>query len=244
MPLAVQDMIVQLVSTVTMGYTILLHVQLYDIFPALVIIPTMFVMGVCYYLMKSHERAEQSEKEKIRDRLLSRRSMREKKKQEGGGGEGKENCEVFNKYTDIMSINNDVREMRSSGEEDVRAAQAVKHVSRRQSVQQAVIQLKRMEVEMEAIEETQNRPSSSSSLSVEGLDEDNDTGRSLKDNSAEVLLSGDSSDKEEPKGKNDCEDKAESDEYALSEVDWSDCIVENLSASDSTSLLDSFQDIL
>eukprot|EP01042_Synura_sphagnicola_P007929 gene7929-10155_t len=155
-PLAVQDMIVQLVSTVTMGYTILLHLQLYGVFPALVIIPTMFVLGVCYYLMKSHERAEQSEKEKIRDRLVSRRSMKVKNEEQKEGEieeeeKGEEDCEVFNvevntnssKSKDIVSSVNDARE----------EAQAVKHISRRQSVQQAVIQLKRMEVEMEAIEE-------------------------------------------------------------------------------------------
>lgn len=245
-PLAVQDMIVQLVSTVTMGYTILLHVQLYDIFPALVIIPTMFVLGVGYYVMKSHERAEQSEKEKIRDRLVSRRSMKEKKKQEGEGeGEGKEDCEVFNKYKDVMSSDNDVRELRSSGEEDVRVAEAVKHVSRRQSVQQAVIQLKRMEVEMEAIEE-QSLP-----LNEEELDDKND-GRSLTNNTAEVLPldypnDGSPLDEEEPKRKKDCKDNAQSDEYTLSDIDLSneeDCIAENLSVSDSTSLLDSFQDLL
>eukprot|EP00599_Poterioochromonas_sp_BG-1_P010157 CAMPEP_0173154608 /NCGR_PEP_ID=MMETSP1105-20130129/13586_1 /TAXON_ID=2985 /ORGANISM="Ochromonas sp., Strain BG-1" /LENGTH=219 /DNA_ID=CAMNT_0014070825 /DNA_START=37 /DNA_END=696 /DNA_ORIENTATION=+ len=62
-----------------------------------------------------------------------------------------EDCEVI-KYKDTMSSDNDVREMRSSDEEDIRVSQAVKHVSRRQSVHQAVIQMKRMEVEMEEME--------------------------------------------------------------------------------------------
>eukprot|EP01040_Poterioochromonas_malhamensis_P015867 gene15867-17855_t len=90
--------------------------------------------------------------------------------------------------------------------------------------------------------------SPSSPLNVRGLDA---CGSSVKDNS-EVLLpddSGDDSllDEEEGNKKKTCKDNAESDEYALSDVDWSDqedCIVENMSSSDSTSLLDSFQDLL
>jgi phosphate/sulfate permease len=39
-PLAIQDMILQMAATIAMGYTILIHIQLYQIFPALVIVPT------------------------------------------------------------------------------------------------------------------------------------------------------------------------------------------------------------
>jgi hypothetical protein len=234
-------MIVQLVSTVTMGYMILLHVQLYDIFPALVIIPTMFVLGVGHFLMKSHERAEQSEKEKIRDRLVSRRSMREKvkvkvkvkvkydvKKQEGEGGrevegEGKEDCEVFNKYKDVMSSDNLVREMRSSGEEGVRVAEAVKHVSRRQSVQQAVIQLKRMEVEMEAIEEDRIANKMMSSFNEEACNDDDDNS-SLQDEFivSEISSNDSPTDEEEERKQKDHEDDSKIDEYLLSDVEFSD----------------------
>jgi hypothetical protein len=49
-PIAIQDMILQMVATITFGYTLLVHIQLYAIFPALVIIPSIVVIGVGYGL--------------------------------------------------------------------------------------------------------------------------------------------------------------------------------------------------
>jgi low affinity Fe/Cu permease len=49
-PIAIQDMILQMVTTVTFGYTLLVHIQLYAIFPALVIVPTSALLAISVYL--------------------------------------------------------------------------------------------------------------------------------------------------------------------------------------------------
>jgi hypothetical protein len=56
-PLAIQDMFLQMVATVTMGYMILLHIQLFRVFPVLVLVPSA-VVGVVvmagYLIYSSH----------------------------------------------------------------------------------------------------------------------------------------------------------------------------------------------
>jgi hypothetical protein len=56
-PLAVQDMFLQMAATVTMGYMILLHIQLFRVFPILVLVPSA-VIGVVvmagYLIYSSH----------------------------------------------------------------------------------------------------------------------------------------------------------------------------------------------
>ena len=45
-PIAIQDMIMQMIATLAVGYTLLVHVQLYDILPALVIVPTLLLISL------------------------------------------------------------------------------------------------------------------------------------------------------------------------------------------------------
>jgi predicted Holliday junction resolvase-like endonuclease len=49
-PLAIQDMILSLIMAVTMGYTILLHLRLFNIFPALIMIPTIVILILIYLI--------------------------------------------------------------------------------------------------------------------------------------------------------------------------------------------------
>jgi uncharacterized membrane protein len=68
-PLAIQDMILQICTTAAIGYTMLIHIQLYYIYPALVIIPTLAVIVLVfvakhYYQKKRDEKDERNEAEK------------------------------------------------------------------------------------------------------------------------------------------------------------------------------------
>jgi hypothetical protein len=49
-PAAIQDMILQMITLVMMGYLLLVHIQLYYIFPVLVIIPTVVVIAGVYLI--------------------------------------------------------------------------------------------------------------------------------------------------------------------------------------------------
>jgi hypothetical protein len=68
-PLAIQDMILQICTTAAIGYTMLVHIQLYYIYPALVIIPTLAFIALVfaakhYYQKKKNEEDEKNDAEK------------------------------------------------------------------------------------------------------------------------------------------------------------------------------------
>lgn len=52
-PLAIQDMILQVVSTAMMGYTVLLHLQLYIIYPVLVMVPLLLLATIVHFVVQS-----------------------------------------------------------------------------------------------------------------------------------------------------------------------------------------------
>ena len=54
LPPSLQDMIMDMVSTVSIGYTILIHIQLYQLFPVLVIIPTLVIGVLIHFFVKAN----------------------------------------------------------------------------------------------------------------------------------------------------------------------------------------------
>jgi hypothetical protein len=52
-PIPLQDLIMQLISTVVLGYTILVHVQLYQIYPVLIAVPTLLIAAILHFIVKS-----------------------------------------------------------------------------------------------------------------------------------------------------------------------------------------------
>lgn len=51
-PPCIQDMVIQVASTATVGYTILLHLKLFQIYPVLVALPALFVAVVAHFMIK------------------------------------------------------------------------------------------------------------------------------------------------------------------------------------------------
>jgi hypothetical protein len=52
-PPSIQDMVVQMTSTTAIGYIVLVHVQLYEIFPALVVLPALLLAGLAHFVIQS-----------------------------------------------------------------------------------------------------------------------------------------------------------------------------------------------
>jgi hypothetical protein len=52
-PLSIQDMVVQMCTTAVTGYTILIHVDLYKIYPVLVVIPAIILIAILHFVVKS-----------------------------------------------------------------------------------------------------------------------------------------------------------------------------------------------
>jgi hypothetical protein len=52
-PPSIQDMVVQMTSTTAIGYIVLVHVQLYEIFPALVVLPALLLAALAHFVVQS-----------------------------------------------------------------------------------------------------------------------------------------------------------------------------------------------
>jgi hypothetical protein len=120
-PIAIQDMIVQMASTVALGYTFLLHLRLYQIFPVLVIIPTIFFGLVIHFMIKAANAKKKMEETKLLNEIRTKQ-----KKGKSGEEEDEEDEELSDQSSDLSDLENElpVRET------------TIKHINRRQSIQQ------------------------------------------------------------------------------------------------------------
>jgi hypothetical protein len=64
-PPTFQDMVIHIASTATMGYTILLHLQLFQIYPVLVVVPTLLIGVIAHFLIKGGRAKAKSEIAKL-----------------------------------------------------------------------------------------------------------------------------------------------------------------------------------
>jgi uncharacterized membrane protein len=54
-PPALQDMVVQMCSTAVIGYTTLVHIDLYKVYPVLVVVPTLIVCAAMHFIVQSNK---------------------------------------------------------------------------------------------------------------------------------------------------------------------------------------------
>ena len=64
-PASLQDMIIGMCTTTAMGYTVLLHVDLYRVFPVLVIIPTLIIAVIVHFFIQSSQASSKRSLEKM-----------------------------------------------------------------------------------------------------------------------------------------------------------------------------------
>jgi uncharacterized membrane protein len=64
-PISVQDMIIQCGSTVTIGYTLLFHLKLYQIFPVLIVVPTIFLGVIIHFMIQSNKAKKKVDDSKL-----------------------------------------------------------------------------------------------------------------------------------------------------------------------------------
>jgi hypothetical protein len=70
-PISVQDMIIQCSSTVTIGYTVLFHLRLYQIFPVLIVVPTIFLGVIIHFMIQSNNAKKKVEDSKLMKEIKS-----------------------------------------------------------------------------------------------------------------------------------------------------------------------------
>jgi hypothetical protein len=66
-PQSVQDMVIHMCTTAVSGYTALLHVRLYRIYPVLVVVPTLLLAAVVHFIVQSNKMKEKIEFARVFD---------------------------------------------------------------------------------------------------------------------------------------------------------------------------------
>jgi uncharacterized membrane protein len=143
-PISVQDMIIHMTSTVALGYTILFHVQLYAIFPVLILIPTIFLAIIIHFVLQSNKAKRQIEQVKLMKDIQAVED------------ENKKNAQMI---ADVRLNNIDIK---VRGQEDEKKSE-FSHQRRRASIQAGISLVKQFRRDMKAQREEKD-----------GLDEDDD----------------------------------------------------------------------
>lgn len=64
-PQAIQDMVMQIVSTALLGYTVLVHLQLYYVYPVLVVVPLLVIVAIVHFVVQSMKAQEKIDKQRL-----------------------------------------------------------------------------------------------------------------------------------------------------------------------------------
>jgi hypothetical protein len=154
-PLAVQDMIVHAAMTASIGYTILLHVQLYNIFPVLVVIPTLSIGVLIHFFYVSNQKEEIVNKAKMKQLARTAKVEPNKKHHSFEGTFERKRNEDDDSLADLeweeLDDNSSLstRIVRSRGQ----------HLTRRESLQQGIFVARRLEEDLDSsLSDSSNDP--------------------------------------------------------------------------------------
>jgi hypothetical protein len=135
LPLSLQDCLVQVANVFVLGYTVLLHVQLYQIYPVLVVVPLLLVAAIVHFLVQSSQTMEQ-----VRRRQLMAELTADLPADVGADGAL---AEAPPRGT-AKAAPEEPTASAAPAVRDASAAVDVPHVSRRESVRQALAVYKAM----------------------------------------------------------------------------------------------------
>jgi hypothetical protein len=187
-PISIQDMIVQLASTVAMGYTVLFHLRLYQIFPLLIVVPTIFLGVILHFMFRSNQAKKKMEETRLLNEMTELHDKNPNKK--SNPSEDKTNGE------EKEESNNNLTLYSVEGERKEPTIEFPVHKRRRHSLQQGISLAKRLNEFLE------HRGQPTDKQKLQESDEDNDSGS----NSLDSSLTPEDSDEEEGNRKNEvCE---------------------------------------
>lgn len=131
-PPSLQDMIMQIIATFTIGYTVLVHIQLFNIFPLLVVVPTLIVGIIAHFWYQSGKANR-----KLRLAKLIPINISEKK--HANNNEQKKSELTIAAVTQLAQVNSD-----SNSYNEVGINEKDNFPSRKQSIQQGVDIVRRL----------------------------------------------------------------------------------------------------
>jgi uncharacterized membrane protein len=145
-PISVQDMIIQCSSTVTIGYTVLFHLRLYQIFPVLIVVPTIFLGVIIHFMIQSNK-----SKKKVEDIKLMKEIKNidaEKKNAYQVEQEDRKNSSTPLEEAIIVS-----QDKHQEDDEEQRNDGLMKHKKRRESLQQGIELAQQIETVIQKVQE-------------------------------------------------------------------------------------------
>jgi uncharacterized membrane protein len=161
-PISVQDMIIQCGSTVTIGYTVLFHLRLYQIFPVLIVVPTIFLGVIIHFMIQSNKSKKKMEDIKL---IKEIKNMDTEKKSAYQTQEDykKKNSTALE---EAVIVSQEKHQADEDEDEDEEAKyRSVKHKRRRESFQQGIKLAQQIETVVHKVHEDEENNQSLHTLS-------------------------------------------------------------------------------
>jgi uncharacterized membrane protein len=147
-PISVQDMIIQCGSTVTIGYTVLFHLRLYQIFPVLTVVPTIFLGVIIHFMIQSNKSKKKVEDIKLMKEIKTMET--EKKNAYQAEEEDKKNSST---PLEAAIIGLQKKQQPQQNDEEQRNGVSMKHKKRRESLQKGIKLAQQIEIVLQKVQE-------------------------------------------------------------------------------------------
>jgi hypothetical protein len=174
-PISVQDMIIQCSSTVTIGYTVLFHLRLYQIFPVLIVVPTIFLGVIIHFMIQSNK-----SKKKVDDiKLMKEIKTMETEKKNAYQTQEEDKKNNSTPLEEAIMVSKEKQQPKEH--EELRNSGSVKHKKRRESLQKGIKVAHQIETVLQKVQEKKKQT------------EDEENNESLHSLSDDFQLSNESS---------------------------------------------------
>jgi hypothetical protein len=144
-PLGMQDMIMQMVTTTAIGYTTVFHIQLYQIYPVLVIVPALFLCGIIHFIVRSTRANDELEQKLFLQRKANQVRPEDDENQSEEDYEISQSSEGSSFLDPSLNDSSDERSRILSDEVNESKVQSIRHFNRRQSVARGIALVQRAE---------------------------------------------------------------------------------------------------
>jgi uncharacterized membrane protein len=144
-PISVQDMIIQCGSTVTIGYTLLFHLKLYQIFPVLIVVPTIFLGIIIHFMIQSNKAKKKVDDSKLMKEIKTMETER-KNAYEATREDDKNNTKEATPLEAAIIVS-------SEHEQEEGTGGLMKHKKRRESLHKGIKLAQQIETVLQKVKE-------------------------------------------------------------------------------------------
>jgi uncharacterized membrane protein len=163
-PISVQDMIIQCGSTVTIGYTLLFHLKLYQIFPVLIVVPTIFLGIIIHFMIQSNKAKKKVDDSKLMKEIKTMETER-KNAYEATREDDKNSTQEATPLEAAIIVS-------SEHEQEDENSRLMNHKKRRESLHKGIKLAQQIETVLQRVKEKKERSIEGNSDSLNTLSDD------------------------------------------------------------------------